>query len=175
MIRVEVIANRSVQEDFFELIRKLGPLTRTTRNLHAALQKARETQREDRLLINWRDEAYALVRRVELLQADVKNALDFEIAQQAEAQAEASHQMAVSAHRLNVLAAFFFPLATLSAIFRMKLEHGMENWDKAHQPWTLLGVLGVGLLLGFGLTLMVTRPAKRPNTKREDCEEKQTH
>lgn len=90
-------------KDYFRLLEDLGPLVRSTRNLHGALEQARDVHE----LINWRDEAYSLVRRVELLQGDAKIALDFEIARQAETQAEASHQMATSAHRLNVLETFF--------------------------------------------------------------------
>ena len=149
-------------KDYFRLLEELEPLVRATRNLHGALEQARDVHE----LINWRDEAYSLVRRVELLQGDAKIALDFEIARQAETQAEASHQMAISAHRLNVLTTFF-PLATLSALFGMQFKHGMEDWDNAHQPILIIGVLVAGLLAGSALTLLITRPAKRPQA-RED-------
>lgn len=158
----------NVSRDFFDLISKLSPLVRTTKNMHSALQKAREAERDDQNIINWRDEAYTLMRRGELLQSDAKSALDFEIAQQAEAQAEASHQMAVSAHRLNLLAAFFFPLATISTIFGMQLTHGLEDWDKANRPWLLLIVLALGLLMGVGLTMLITKPTKRPRIEEEE-------
>ena len=79
------------------------------------------------------------------MQNDAKISLDFEVARQAELQAEASHQMATSAHRLNVLAAFFFPLATLSAV----LGANLQNVFTGISPKSALGVmLIVGLILG---------------------------
>ena len=154
-------------EDFFLLMAQLSPLVRTIRNLHGALQQAREFRKEDLKIINWRDEAYALSRRSELLLADAKNALDFEIAQQAEAQSAASHQMAASAHRLNVLASFFFPLVTLFAIFGANLKSGLESYNASDAPYLFFGVLAVGVLLGFVLTFLITLPARRPLNKKE--------
>jgi hypothetical protein len=73
-----------------------------------------------------------------------------------------SHQMSVAAHRLNVLAAFFFPIVTLMAIFGANLQHGLEGWDKLNGPLPLIVVLAAGLLCGVVLTGFVTRPARRP-------------
>ena len=148
-------------EDFFDILGTLGPIRRTLRNLQAALQDAREKLTEERLLIDWRDRAYELVRRAELLYSDVQTALDFETAQQAETQAEASRQRAVAAHRLNVLVAFFFPIATLSSILSMNLHHGLEDWETPRAPWVLLAVLSFGVLMGTALTYLITLPAKR--------------
>ena len=142
---------------YFEVLDQLTPLARATRNLYATLQEARQSVPEDRRLIVARDRAYALSRRAELLQADARNALDFAIAARAEEQAATGHQMAIAAHRLNLLVAFFFPIATLSAIFGMDLGHGMENLDDATAPVPLLAVIGMGLLLGTILTTFVTR------------------
>jgi len=152
--------------DYFEILGALGPIRRSIRNLHAALQNAREIQPEERLIINWRDRAYDLVRRAELLHNDAQTALDFETAHQAEAQAEASRQRAVAAHRLNILAAFFFPLATLSAILGVNLHHGWEEWESSHAPWVLMGVIVVGILIGLELVYAITRPTKRPKIER---------
>ncbi len=90
----------------------------------------------------------------ELLQADAKNALEFRIARQAESQAESSRQMAVAAHRLNLLAAFFFPLATLTAIFGVNL---WLPWSNLRSPLPLVGLLGGGVLAGFLLTVFIGR------------------
>lgn len=138
-------------EHYFATLGELGPLVRSTNNLSQALQEARKLRKEDRLLMEARDRAYALHRRVDLLQQDAKNSLDYEMAKQAESQAKSSHQMAVSAHRLNMLAAFFFPLATLSAIFGMTFTHGLEDWDRATAPLAFITLLAIGLLLGAGL------------------------
>ncbi len=108
--------------DYFELLDRLAPLARATRNLYGVLQQARETVADDRELIVVRDEASDLTRRAELLNEDARNGLEFAIAWQAEQQAEISHQMSVAAHRLNLLVAFFFPIATLMAIFGTSLQ-----------------------------------------------------
>ena len=62
-----------------------------------------------------------------LLYNEARNSLDFSIARRGEEQARSSHRMAVSAHRLNLLAAFFFPIATLTALFGVNLRHGLET------------------------------------------------
>ena len=150
-------------EACFKILGQLSPLARSTRNMYTTLQEARKKCSDDQQLLDWRDQAYDLSRRVELLQNDAKTALEFEVARQAELQAEASHQMATSAHRLNVLAAFFFPLATLSAV----LGANLQNVFASISPRGALTVmLVIGLILGGALTYLITRPAERPG-KRE--------
>jgi hypothetical protein len=148
--------------DYFELLDRLAPLARATRNLYGVLQQARETVADDRELIVVRDEASDLMRRSELLNEDARNGLEFAIAWQAEQQAEISHQMSVAAHRLNLLVAFFFPIATLMAIFGTSLHHGLEPWDQANGPLPLLALIAAGLFCGVILTGFVTRPTRRP-------------
>ncbi len=140
----------STASDYFELMSRLGPLHRAARNLHAVLQQARDAAPDDRELINQRDRAYELERSFELLHTDAKNGLDFAIARQGEAQATASHRMARSAHRLNMLAAFFFPLATLSAVLGVNMQHGAE-----HLPGPIPFYIMVGAGLAAGLVLMM--------------------
>ena len=140
-------------EDYFQVLDRLAPLNRAARNLYQVLQDARQLCPEDRQIIDFRDRAYAIERTAELLYNETKNSLDFLIARQAEDQARASHRMAVSAHRLNVLAAFFFPLATLSAVFGVSLRHGLETYAP---PLPFLVFLGLGLTTGILLTLFVT-------------------
>lgn len=148
--------------DYFELLDRVNPLARASRNMYETVQQAREKVSDDRRLIVARDQAYELTRRTDLLQADGKNGLDFAMAWQAEQQAESSYQMAVATHRLNLLVAFFFPIATLMAVFGANLRHGLEGWDRLNSPLPLLAVLGAGLASGVILTGFVTKPAKRP-------------
>jgi hypothetical protein len=148
--------------DFFELLDSINPLARATRNMYETLQQAREKVSDDRKIIVARDGAYDLTRRADLLHADAKNGLDFAVAWQAEQQAESSYQMAVSTHRLNLLVAFFFPIATLMTIFGANLRHGLEGWDQLQSPVPLLAVLGAGLVSGIMLTGFITKPARRP-------------
>lgn len=147
--------------EHFELLARLAPLVRSSRNMYDALQRARQTVPEDRRLIAARDKAYDLSRRAELLYEDAKNGLDFAVAWQAEQQAESSRQMSVAAHRLNVLAAFFFPIATLTTIFGANLRHGAEAIDARLAPLPLLSLIAISLVIGMILTWFVTRPAKK--------------
>lgn len=159
----EAVDKARSSEACFKVLGQLSPLARSTRNMYATLQEARKKQTDDQDLLNWRDQAYELSRRVELLQNDAQTALNFETARQAEIQAEASHQMATSAHRLNVLAAFFFPLATLSAV----LSANLQNFFPSMTAKAALATMVVaGAILGSGLTYLITRPAERPKRRR---------
>ncbi len=142
-------------EDNFRVLNALAPVHRSARHLHQTLQEARKACPADRHLIICRDRAYEIERAAELLYNEAKNSLDFAMAQRAEEQAANSHRMAVSAHRLNILAAFFFPVATLSAIFGVNLEHGLEH---VQWPVPFLAVLAMGLLFGVVLKSFLTRP-----------------
>jgi hypothetical protein len=144
-------------DDYFEILHAAAPLYRAARNMHAALQQARELVPDDRELILLRDLAGEIERGAELLHGDAKNGLDLTVARQAEEQTRRGHEMAVSAHRLNLLVAVFFPIATLSAIFGMNLDHGL---DSAGNPLAFWGVLAVGFVGGLLLTSVIaSRPA----------------
>ena len=134
--------------DHFGVLENLAPLHRAIRNLHVVLQEARKQRPDAHELIDLRDRAYGLERIAELLATGTKNSLDFEIAKRSEEQANASERMALSAHRLNLLAAFFFPLATLTAIFGMEIRSGLERLPEPH---TFAAVIGSGLFMGVFL------------------------
>jgi len=149
----EVIERYDKQEDqaasvadYFGILDGMSPVHRTVRNLYATLQDAREKVSGDRDLINARDRAYELERSAELLVGDVRNALQFATARKAEEQATAAHRMAVSGHQLNMLVAFFFPIAALTAVFGTNLSHPLEQY--LPPPYAFLSVIGAGLILG---------------------------
>ena len=144
-------------DEYFTVLKELTPIHRAAAHMHQVLQEARQQVHDDRNIINLRDRAYEVQRTAELLYNGAKNSLDFTVAKRAEEQAQASHRMAVSAHRLNVLAAFFFPIVTLAAIFGTQLKTGLEEVEG---PLPLLVVLAVGLLSGALLTAIVTRHKK---------------
>ncbi|MBP89457.1 MAG: hypothetical protein CMJ64_22565 [Planctomycetaceae bacterium] len=146
----------TTSSEYFAILERLSPVRRAATNLYHVLQQAREECPDLRELINFRDRAYEIERTAELLLTEVKNSLDVAVAKRAEEQAVTSHRMSVSAHRLNMLAAFFFPIATLMAIFGANLRHG---WEDTWPPFPMLVVLGFGLALGGILTVFMTRAA----------------
>jgi hypothetical protein len=156
--RIEKLEEREAaarsSDEYFKVISDLLPLHRAARNLHQALQTARQEIKDARDVINFRDESYEIERMSELLNADAKNELDFLIVCRAEEQARVSYDMGVSSHRLNLLVAFFFPIATLSSVFGTNLVHGLE--DK-YSPNLFLAMLITGLFCGLFLTLAITR------------------
>lgn len=147
----------TTSHEYFAILEQLSPVHRAATNLHNVLQAARKECPDFRELINLRDRAYEIERTAELLLAEVKNALDVAVAKRAEEQSASSHQMSIASHRLNILAAFFFPLATLMAIFGANLRHG---WEDVWPPIPMLVVLGLGLALGGILAVFVTRRAR---------------
>jgi hypothetical protein len=158
--RVEALENQlqiaSGADDYFRLIQAVAPLHRTSRNLHATLQQAREAIPDDRDIIVARDAAGEVERAAELLHGDAKNGLEFTVAHETEQQSQRTYEMAVSSHRLNLLAAIFFPIASLSSVFGMNLSNGLDAWQTPALFW---GILGAGLISGLLLTLIV---AKKP-------------
>jgi len=142
-------------EQYFDLLRRITPVHRAAIHLHAVLQKAREAKDEDERIIRWRDDAYALERRAELVLGETRYGLDFVSARFAEAQAREAQEMAHSSHRLNVLAALFLPAATIASFMGMNVPHGLED---AAAPWTFLAILLLGVVFGVGVKSMLDRP-----------------
>lgn len=147
----EVKANTA--QEYFSVLERLVPIQRASRNMHVVMQEARKSISNDRDLINLRDRAYEIERRTEILYAGCQNGLEYAIARKAEEQAEASARMAKSAHRLNLLAAFFFPFATIAGVFGMNVKSGLED---SPAPQTFLLMLGIGLVAGIFLTTFIT-------------------
>jgi hypothetical protein len=145
-------------DHYLPLLEGLSPLVRSSRNLLEALEEARKSLPEDRSLIDHRDRAYDLSRQAELLYEDAKNSMDVAVIRRADEQANATHQMTVAAHRLNTLAAIFFPFATLGAIFGTTLT---DNWSWSQSAVPFILFLGSGLLIGLSLAVFIVRPAAR--------------
>ncbi len=146
-----------VLANIFSAIEGLAPIQRTASNLYHVMQEARKTVSEDRSLILLRDESYQFSRRADLEFASAKNGLEFSMAKKTEEQADATYQMSVASHRLNLLASFFFPIVTVASIFGTGLIHVNQNYASA----TLAGLMLFGLICGSILTFFVTRRARR--------------
>ena len=145
--------------EYRTLLEAMAPLQRTARNQHVAIQEARNMAPQDHDLINARDQAYAIERNAELLYQEIQNSIDLIAARQSEEQAEVAHQMEVASHRLNMLVAFFFPVATLATVFGIGApKHGLED---VPAPWGFLAIVAVGLILGAILALALNQPRKR--------------
>lgn len=135
-------------DDCFGVLHTLSPLLRATRGMHTAMQQARELGGDDREVIAERDHAYDLERAAELVLQDAQHRLAHLTARRAEEQAAQSDRMAKSAHRLNMLAAVFFPLTAIAALFDMNLKHPLASVEGVW-PWFV--VVGASVL--FGLVL----------------------
>ncbi len=135
----------------FNLLEVLTPLVRAAKSMHAALQEAREAAGNDPFLIEMRDLAYEVDRNLELLIEDVRNAIQYRMAREAEEQARLSREALHASHRLNILAALFFPLMAVASVFGMNFAHGFNDRD----PKIFWLVALVCLGLGFGIKAWV--------------------
>lgn len=144
-------------DDYLPLLEGLAPIVRSNRNLLEALEEARKALPEARELIDHRDRAYDLARQAELLYEDSKNSMDVAIVRRADEQAQSTRQMMVAAHRLNILAALFFPFATLGAIFGTTLT---DNWSWSKSSVPFIAFVMLGLMGGFVLSLFITQGTK---------------
>ncbi|MEO5913837.1 MAG: CorA family divalent cation transporter [Luteolibacter sp.] len=149
------VESAKTPRQFFEVMRHMHPLQRATRSMLDALQALREALPDDMRIINMRDQAADLERGIELVAADAKAGMDFTMAESANQQALSAEVANQEARRLNRLAAFFFPLATLVAVF------GMNPPEEIYEKPGFWAVLGAGILLGLIVyTLVAVRELK---------------
>ena len=137
----------------FEVLEAIAPILRAAKNAGNALQSALDQMPEAVELLPLREQAGDFERAAELLQADAKNALDYQIARGNEESARLANQAAKSGQRLNIIAAITLPITALSGVFGMNLPNGLEN-----APSSLFwGVFGVGAAFGVALSLVLAR------------------
>lgn len=134
-------------EDYFQLLEDLAPLRMATQNLHFALQSAREGIPDDRDIIDLRDSAYEIERSLNLLHDNMKNALDYRIAQRAEQQTKISLESVRMSNRLNILVAIFFPLTATSCVFGMNLNSGISSSSILAFWFILIVSISLGLVV----------------------------
>lgn len=149
-------------EQLFQILDRALPLARAAGNLKEALQSAREQVKQEPLLIDSRDRAVDLARGMELLVSDSRLALDFRLARNAEEQAQFALAGNRAQQKLNVLAAWTFPLMTLAAVFGMNLRGGFENLPEI---WFWL-VFVLGAVLGMMAQSWVMRAPPETPKKR---------
>ncbi|MEW6304522.1 MAG: CorA family divalent cation transporter [Verrucomicrobiota bacterium] len=132
-------------EELFAVLEEVAPVRRAAKNLFSAVQAAREGVARDTALIEARDLAYEVDRNLELLHEETQNAIDYRIAKQGEEQAKLTQEAIHASHRLNILAALFLPLATITSLFGMNLAHGLDQGS----PPLFWAVFAIGLVIGF--------------------------
>ena len=147
-------------DSLFAIIDSLIPLARSSNNMKQALQSAREALGNDAFIIDMRDRSVDIARGFELLLADARLSLEFRLARSAEAQARAAEVGNRAQHKLNILAAIAFPLMSVSAVFGMNLQSGLENKPFWIFWLVFLGGLGLGLFVK-GWVSSAPAPEKR--------------
>jgi hypothetical protein len=131
---------------YFQVLRAVNPLLRSSRSLLGVMEHARKARPDERRLIVLRDEAVEIERCADLLANDAKAGMEFTLAESGQQQAAEARRTTIEARRLNRLVAFFFPLATLVAIFGM------------NPPFDILSMRGFWLVIGLGVLCgLVTR------------------
>ncbi|MEM8735279.1 MAG: CorA family divalent cation transporter [Planctomycetota bacterium] len=147
----EIAAERADQ--YLRILEGLSPVNRSMKHFSTVLTDARKTLPEAAELIDLRDRAYELARMAELNYQDTRNEMDVAVIRRAELHAVTSSKMERSAHRLNLMAAFFLPLATLSSIFGTSFTDGW-TWSESPVPFVLMLVVGIasGVALTVGLS-----------------------
>lgn len=149
-------------DQLFQVLDRVVPLARAASNLKDALQSAREMVKLDQLLIDLRDRAVDLARGMELLVSDSRLALDFRLARNAEEQVQFALATSKAQQKLNVLAAWTFPLMTLAAVFGMNLRGGFEDMP-IFAFWL---IFAAGIVLGmFAKAWVMRQPAEAPMKK----------
>lgn len=146
----ELVEAAKAARDYFVVMRRMHPLQRSTRNLLEVMQATRQALPDETRVINLRDQAVDLERAIELVAADAKAGMDFTVAESAAQQAQSAEVANQEARRLNRLAAFFLPLATLVSFFGM--NNPPESVLRHSGTWT---VLAGGLVLGIAIYTVV--------------------
>jgi Mg2+ and Co2+ transporter CorA len=154
---------------YFQILERLMPLERSSIHLYEVLQEARKECSECREIIDFRDRAYVIKRTAELLLAATRNSMKLIVVKRSEEHAEASYKMTVAAHRLNILAAFFFPIITVTAILGLDMPRvlqivGVQLAPDTAQVVPLMFIVLVLCCMGIGWQLM--RIINRPPRKR---------
>lgn len=155
--RLEVASSA---DDWFNLLREIGPVVRTTKNLLKVLEELRTTVGPDADVIAARDRAADVERTAELVHQWASQGLDYSIAKSNEEQAKLSDFISRSSHRLNMLAALTLPLTAVGSFFGVNLASGIETSLAPSLFW------GVGTAsLAVGLAIRTSMPAP-PEGKR---------
>ena len=137
----------SDSETLYKLQTEIAPTARAARNMHLALQAARDAVKTEKILIDARDRAYDIERNLELLLEDVRNMIQYRTVKEAEEQSRLGVEALHASHRLNVLAAMFLPLTAVTGIFGMNFPSGLDQNNAVYFWLVFVGALALGLAL----------------------------
>lgn len=132
-------------DELYEVLKAITPINRTVRHLHKAMQEAREGVPDDKDIISLRDLANDLERTTELVVADAKNALEYTEAKAAAEQAVFAKKTVDAQHRLNLLAALFFPVTAVASVLGTQMPTGLEGGG----PILFWVIIAASIALGF--------------------------
>jgi len=149
------VDNATTPSDYFAVLRWVNPLLRSSRHQLTVLQAAREAQPDERRLINARDLAAEIERAVDLVATDARAGMEYSLARSSAEQAHFAHEATLEARKLNRLVAFFFPLATLVAVF------GMNPPESVLVSQAFWMVIAAGAVAGLVVLTAVTFARKR--------------
>ncbi len=149
------VDSATTPSDYFAVLRWVNPLLRSSRHQLAVLQEAREALPDERRLINARDLAADVERAVDLVASDARAGMEYSLARSSAEQAHFAHEATLEARKLNRLVAFFFPLATLVAVF------GMNPPESVIVSQTFWMVIAAGAVAGLVVLTGVTFARKR--------------
>jgi Mg2+ and Co2+ transporter CorA len=138
---------------FFEILQAIQPIHQAAANMHNTLQSARDQAGPDKILITMRDRSADADRAAALIHEEARNAMDYNLAMQAERQASHAQRIETASHRLNVLASIFLPVMAMASLFGMNLPSGLETGG----PWYFWGILIIGMCMGVVVTVAATR------------------
>ena len=144
-------ANQEVLEitkstgDIFGILRTVGPLFRSMRNMVGALEQALAQEPDDKLIRSFRDRAKELERASELLQSDARETMIFWQAETSEQHAKSADRLGDILFKLNLVTGFFLPLVAFGGLFGMNVD--LPQFVKGLFWWIFFGSLLVGSLL----------------------------
>jgi hypothetical protein len=137
--------------DYFDLLENVSPLQRAAKNMTHTLQSAREHVGSE--MIDYRDRAEEILRNIDLLYVDCKNALEYSVAKKAEEQSLLNKKALVVSHRLNIIMALFLPITAVASLLGMNLTHGLESKN----PLVFGSVVAISIVLGLVMKFWVSR------------------
>ena len=145
----EARANKA--DAYLKIVEALAPVSRSLQNFSNVMKEARKQVPDATELIDLRDRAYELARSAQLNYQMTRDEMDVAMIVRGEEHSRIADRMAQASHRLNMMAAFFLPLATISGVFGTTLT---DNWSWSSSVVPFLLMITLGLLAGFVCMVM---------------------